>query len=922
MLRSTQEADSRRRQVLLLCFFHASNVFVKAGFLLSSLRCRSRIMDMSYVAVAASRFRPALRSIIRRLTSRSCDMVDRIGSYRLAVRIALWIVLILLSIGIILEHGAWRRQDTSSGPFRPSVAVPGQYAVDIGTAVPAWLAIRLTESDAGIAPRLQLLQDGRPIELSATPSPRFTPSDRTPPGTRRQELSFALPDGVANDARLRLSANYAVMYYRTVQDIVLTCFLLMVALRLMIARGRLAQISDTSSPASIQEPARKPFLRFMPAPTVIFPLLSALVIAACAAYAATIVYGAVAGHALPSATAFYLMPAGLLSGLEPYFPGFMLLLAATGTLLAWLAALRVIPAQPIRDTERLLSKMWAWCGLPVIMCLFLISLSAGGWSGNIRAQDLNYVSLAGLAPHSDARAYFTDAYRAAFFGDWDVLGSRRPLAEAFRQLTVIAGGYAYSWTLLVQLCLLATATFVAARFVAGRFGIWAGIAFVGLIYLVARPFLQTTMTEPLGLIWTLFSIVLLMEAFRRNSLPHALVAFAGLTMALMTRMGSMFTIPIAAVWIAWAFATTWRGRFRLFVVACGIVAAVLALNAALAFLYSSPLVASGSNFSYSFCGLSLGTTWSECARIYDGQIQGLPNERTRSALLFAIAWQNILDQPSVFLSKLFDNALTYVRALPGILWSGYSPAYQVSSAIAKIATLLALASLVLTQRRRMARTEGVFWILLFFSSILSAAVVFADDGMRTLHVTYALIASLCAAGFSAPAVLTSYDSAPPLRWAYGAGTIAIAAFAFLIAPAISNAFMSSPLRARGEPPATEMIVPGGRFITGFQVIPDGGRRPLDVPTLFVSEFVKLVRITDLERDFGPFVDLAVRRVPFALVVTGRLDALDQSNILIAPVDVLMRPDVAVWRLQIRQGPPGAPAWNTLREALAAEPFHR
>ncbi|MBX9775401.1 MAG: hypothetical protein K2Y71_13455 [Xanthobacteraceae bacterium] len=868
---------------------------------------------------------PSRRPPWRLLVSRFFDVADRIGGYRLTVRIVSWVLLILLSVGIALEYGAWQRHEASAGPFRTSAAIPGQYAVDIGRAVPAWLGVRLTEIDARITPqsRLQLLQDGRSIDLPATPSPRITRSDRTPPGARRQELSFALPEGVANDARLRLHANYTVMYYRTVHDILLAWFVLMVGLRLVIARGRLARISDgASSTAIIHEHTQQPRRRFIPALPAAFPALSGLVIAACAAYAGTIVYGAAAGHALPTATAFHLMPADVLSGLEPYLPVVILLFAAAGTSLAWLAAFGVIPAEPIRETERLLSRIWAWWGLPVILCLFLISVSAGGWSGHIRVPDLNYVSLAGLAPHSDGRAYFTDAYRAAFFGDWDVLGSRRPLAEAFRQVTVLAGGYSYVWTLLVQLCLLATATFIAARFVAQRFGIWAGIAFVGLIYLVAKPFLQTTMTEPLGLLWTLFAIVFLMEAFRLNSLPHALIAFAGLTLALMTRMGSMFTIPVVALWLAWAFAPTWRGRLRLFVVACGIVISVVALNTVLAFLYASPLVASGSNFSFTFCGLSLGTNWSDCLHFYDSQLQKLPDERSRAAFLLAMAWQNIFDHPSVFLSTLLDNAMSYVKMLPRILWGGYSPGYQVSTAVARIATLLVLVSLVLTQRRRMARAEVVFWILLFLSSVLSAAIIFTDDGVRTLHVTHALLACVLAAGFSAPAVSPSYLNAWSLRWTYGAGTIAVAGFAFLIVPAISNAVMSSPLRARGEPSATEMIVPGGRFITGFQVVADGDKRSLDVPTLSVSEFVKLVRMTDLETDFGRFIDLAVRRVPFALVVTGRFDALDQSNILIAPVDVLTRPDVAAWRLQLRQGPPGGPAWNTLREVVAAEPFHR
>ncbi len=828
----------------------------------------------------------------------------------------------MVSIGGVLDYDAVRREDVNSGPFRVAAREPDQYAVDIGAAVPVWLRTRLIDNSP-FASGVRLLQDSHTIELPAQPRPQVSRSAKSSFGLRYPELTFALPDGVANDNRLRMSAKYAVTYHRTFHDIVLACFILIVALGLIIGRHHFEPVLRRPDEVALTRQAPAGLLhRVVPVALFLFPLLSVLVVAACVGYAATIGHGVLAGHALPSATAFHLMPTGLLSGIEPYFPAAILVFSAAGTLMAWGASFRTLPAEPIRKTEQLLARIWAWWGLPVIICLFLISLSAGGWSGHIRPQDSNYLSLAGLVPHSDARAYFTDAYRAAFFGDWDVLGSRRPLGEAFRQLTVVAGRYSYVGTLLVQLCLIATALFVAARFVAGRSGIWAGIALVGLIYLVARPFLYTTMTEPFGLIWALFSIVFLLEAFRLNSLPHALVGFAGLTIALVTRMGSMFTIPILAVWIACAFATTWQGRLKTFALACGIVIAVLAVNALLAYLYSSPFVATGSNFAYSFCGLSLGADWSHCSRVYDAQLQALPDERARAAFLFATSWQNILDRPTVLLSKLVDNLISYIGKLPELLLEGYSPGYHVSGAIAKLATLALLISLIVLHRLRGTRTESTFWILLFLSSAMSAAIILADDGWRALHVTNALIACFLAAGFSAPSVLAPRSTAPPLRWQLGAGAIAVAAVLFVVGPTASRTLMSgeaSKYRPTGNARTDESIVPGGRFITGFQVIPDGSSRPLHVPTLFVSEFTKLAHMINIESDFGPFIDLAVRRVPFALVVTGRFDNANQSNIFIAPVTVLERRDIAAWRFQVRQAPPGGRDWNSLREAVAAEP---
>jgi hypothetical protein len=220
--------------------------------------------------------------------------------------------------------------------------------------------------------------------------------------------------------------------------------------------------------------------------------------------------------------------------------------------------------------------------------------------------------------------------------------------------------------------------------------------------------------------------------------------------------------------------------------------------------------------------------------------------------------------------------------------------------------------------------ELTFWILLLLSSAMSAAIILADDGWRALHVTHAFIVCFVAAGFSAPTVVCPRMAASPLRWRYGALAIGAVAVLFVVGPGVSRALLAvhvSEYAPMGEKRADGiMVVPGGRFITGFQVIPDGVARPLNVPTLFVSEFRALVRMTSIEHDFGAFADFAVERAPFAIVVTGRYDDRDQSNIFIAPITLLEQGNVAAWRLQVLQAPPGGAAWTTLRFVVKAEPI--
>src|SRR5262249_42570188 len=151
--------------------------------------------------------------------------------------------------------------------------------------------------------------------------------------------------------------------------------------------------------------------------------------------------------------------------------------------------------------------------------------------GRYQPLDLNYFSIAGLVPHSDALHYFSGAFDLAYTGHWNPSASMRPFAAAFRDLTVFAGGFSYVGTLLVQAILLAGAFVLALRSAVAWRGIWVGMALIALLYGLVRPFLLTTMTEPLGLVCSLFSLSFFIEAFRQRSAHMAIVAFAALVCA-------------------------------------------------------------------------------------------------------------------------------------------------------------------------------------------------------------------------------------------------------------------------------------------------------------------------------------------------------------------------------------------------------
>jgi len=652
-----------------------------------------------------------------------------------------------------------------------------------------------------------------------------------------------------------------------------------------------------------------------------FPLISWAVIATCSGFVATTLYGMHAGYALPTSAAFRLFDGFHLASVEVFIPYAVLAFAAIGAGLGWFGRREPVSARIIRRHEVALIRLWDRWGLPVIACIFLFAMSAGGWSGHVRSTDFNYMSIGGLLPNSDAEGYLTDTVQLAYLdGHWGVLGSRRPLAEAFRQVMVFLAQYSYVATLFVQAGILAVLVFLAARSVSRWRGIWAGIAFFGFIFLLERPYLTTTMTEPLGLACGLLSLIFFIEALRRQSVPHAMIALIALTAALLMRMGSLFTIPILVLWIA-----LFLGRSRRWCVLASGGAAVLlvvSLHGLLAWLYGSNQGPVGGNLAYTICGLSLGTDWSDCFyRQYTAELSQLPDERAVVWFLFARAWENFVHDPGVLTWRLLENAAKFIVSQPRYLLPVHGPWSLWVKIIAGLGMLALIPGLLYSWRKRASTAERSFWIALFVSVIMSAAIIYADDGWRALHVTHVFAACFWSLAFAVPGVMTSRNlAASPWRWQSGAALITVMAAIFLVVPVLAREMARRELAAHPSfrsLQANEVVVLGGRRVSGFLVVPDDEVLPTSVPALRISEFVRVVHLTALDPEVGSFSRDVIGKTPFAFVFAPAL-SIGFSNLYVVSPRLLSEPDVWAWRIKIRERRAGEKGWTSLQEVVAVE----
>lgn len=249
------------------------------------------------------------------------------------------------------------------------------------------------------------------------------------------------------------------------------------------------------------------------------------------------------------------------------------------------------------------------------MTLLVFSASAQ-WVGVPRDDSF---SLAGLIPFSDALAHYSNGHDAAKNGVWTSFAARRPIATAIRSSTMLVAWYSYPALVLLQVFALAGAICFAATAVARWRGLWAGLAFAAIMMIWARTYTTTSLTEPLGLFIALLAVPFFIDALRGRSLNAGLIAFALTCIALLTRMGAMFTIPVLFLWLVWQFGFDLRSRLAVTAKAMAILVAIMATNFILQKAYTSGDDYLGGNFSHTLCGLSIGTTREGCQKRYKSE---------------------------------------------------------------------------------------------------------------------------------------------------------------------------------------------------------------------------------------------------------------------------------------------------------------
>ncbi len=421
----------------------------------------------------------------------------RLSTAMFIICAALWILALLMQAGVV------HRQDTWAGPFHTEAPGSPVVVLMMGQSRPL---PRLTDT-GGDDPEnpsrsnIAVTVAGERWKVGHTLHTELRAGKTREFSHWGDQLYLVLPAGLANGPQLVITANYTLQPRPLVIGSLLLAAALLGALRFRIA------IVEGTSQGFVR--------RLKTSRRMAFIAGVVLAGAALTAYAIVIVYGWIAGYALPTVALFDVIPAmRRLAAWEPNAPNALFALAGVGAVIEWLirwGESRSTAERPWTIGTRRVGRLALLFGAVFLTLLFV--MSNGGWRGVMSPADMNYMSIAGLLPHSDAADYFFAATDLSVDGRWNPVASQRPIAAAIRTGIVALGG-TYVATLVVQAALLAICAAIAILGVAEIVGAWSAMAFAALLLGLERPYVTTTMTETLGLCAAALSAPFLLRGLR------------------------------------------------------------------------------------------------------------------------------------------------------------------------------------------------------------------------------------------------------------------------------------------------------------------------------------------------------------------------------------------------------------------------
>lgn len=169
-----------------------------------------------------------------------------------------------------------------------------------------------------------------------------------------------------------------------------------------------------------------------------------------------------------------------------------------------------------------------------------------------------------------------------------------------------------------------------------------------------------------------------------------------------------------------------------------------------------------------------------------------------------------------------------------------------------------------------------------------------------MSASYPLLALLWVQGLRQPR--NNFNSPPSEQKVIVAGSLiaAVICIGFLTIPALAATLMRPSLPHVDSSSADYHYIYGGKRVSGFIIVSDHDEPLKNVPSMTLSDFQAIIKISGVEFYQGLVVDNAPPPTPFAFIYAARAEPRALSGYsYIAPPDVLLNKTVLVWRLTLQ-----------------------
>lgn len=618
---------------------------------------------------------------------------------------------------------------------------------------------------------------------------------------------------------------------------------------------------------------------------LLFPLCIGLLFSIT--YIVSFLYGVYSGHSFPSREVFFLFPGLRAVFSRPQYIGEALLAYAfAGFVLSWFLQRDQQPEFGRRFLAGL-GRKWNTISFLILFSLLFATL------GEVYVSfDRHYDVLAGILPWSDANDHYsryTKYFYDGVMGDWVL---RRPVAAFMGASIHWLAGNDPVIALMLRCLLVCCAMWASCAVMNKSFGVWSAIACLALEYSYIAQYLHIFLTETLGFFWGCTAAALWLYALREKCLFWELAAFGVTLVGLLVRMGSMFLVPALFLYVLWRWRELSPGHGwwkKPLLGLCLCVVAVALLNATFASRGVGDRQQTGSNFSSSFAGLTLGTDWFGAEKYYMKQLGTLKDEKQKSHFLYKQGIKNILHSPAVFFKRLAKGEVEFLKNINFFLFHKWS-----------LVCFLG-AMLVIRRKTLFSKSTAAFWIVTWGSILLSIPFIYFDQSWRVNIFVYPLIACFfshaLARRHTAGTLSAGYstDAAPWLAVTLSGVLlvlmVSVALFPRLHTPADIERMQKYKASLPKQPVNRFLVDPR---CMGFLVVPDGEKPDKTVPSMTWSTF------RDQYQKVSPTIDEALftsafPKPPFVALVQAPFSGVYSGyNFFLAPPEVLTRKNILLW----------------------------